>query len=92
MIQPILRIGAQARKCWWPFKYGKLTFSILYDQIINVPLSIYTFTVYIGSAIYAPSVPGVMEDFNCSEIVASLGLALYVLTCTKHLSPFLEIC
>ncbi|KAL5336907.1 MFS general substrate transporter [Aspergillus crustosus] len=42
-------------------------------------ICIYTFTVYIGGAIYAPSIPGVMEEFGCSEIVASLGLALYVL-------------
>jgi DHA1 family multidrug resistance protein-like MFS transporter len=40
-----------------------------------------TFTIYIGSAIYAPSMEGVMKEFGVSEIVASLGLALYVISC-----------
>lgn len=54
---------------------------ILTETCFDPKLSIYTFTVYLGSAIYAPSIGGVMEDFNCSELVASLGLALYVLSC-----------
>lgn len=41
--------------------------------------SYYTLAVYTGSAIYAPSEPGVMAAFGVSETVASLGLALYVL-------------
>lgn len=41
--------------------------------------SFYTLAVYMGSAIYAPSEPGVIEAFGVSETVASLGLALYVL-------------
>ncbi|PTB49953.1 hypothetical protein M431DRAFT_499963 [Trichoderma harzianum CBS 226.95] len=40
---------------------------------------IYTFTVYCGSSIYIPSEAQVMKEFNVSETVASLGLALYVL-------------
>ncbi|KAL2829524.1 major facilitator superfamily domain-containing protein [Aspergillus cavernicola] len=47
--------------------------------LVAFEICIYTFTVYIGGAIYAPSTAGVMEDFDCAEIVASLGLALYVL-------------
>ncbi|KAL5349954.1 hypothetical protein ACLOAV_004989 [Pseudogymnoascus australis] len=43
-------------------------------------ICLYTFTIYIGSAIYAPSIEGVMKDFGVSEIVASLGLALYVMS------------
>lgn len=39
----------------------------------------YTFAVYLGSAIYSPFIPGVMEDFGVSAVAASLGLALYVL-------------
>lgn len=35
--------------------------------------------MYTGSAIYAPSEPGVIAAFGVSETVASLGLALYVL-------------
>ena len=39
----------------------------------------YTLAVYMGSAIYAPSAPGVMEEFGVSTEAASLGLSLYVL-------------
>jgi len=42
-------------------------------------ICIYTFTIYFGSSIYVPSVGQVMEQFQVSETVASLGLALYVL-------------
>jgi DHA1 family multidrug resistance protein-like MFS transporter len=41
--------------------------------------SIYSFAVYVGSSIYSPTVPEVMEVFDVSSVVASLGLALYVL-------------
>ncbi|KAN0090075.1 MFS general substrate transporter [Hyaloscypha variabilis] len=50
---------------------GKRTF-------IAVQILLYTFAVYIGSSIYAPSIGGVMENFGVGETAASLGLALYV--------------
>lgn len=43
--------------------------------------SIYTFCVYLGSSIYAPSTAGVMEEFNVGYMAATLGLALYILGC-----------
>ncbi|KAJ3872764.1 major facilitator superfamily domain-containing protein [Lentinula edodes] len=42
-------------------------------------ISLMTFTMYIGSAIYTPSIPGIMEEFNVSLPHATLGLTLYVL-------------
>ncbi|KAJ4477482.1 major facilitator superfamily domain-containing protein [Lentinula aciculospora] len=42
-------------------------------------ISLMTFTMYIGSAIYTPSIPGIMEEFNVSLPYATLGLTLYVL-------------
>lgn len=54
----------------------------------------YTFAGYIGSSLYTASVGGVMEHFNVSEIVASLGLTLYVLAyglAPLILSPLSEI-
>ncbi|KAJ3843934.1 major facilitator superfamily domain-containing protein [Lentinula raphanica] len=42
-------------------------------------ISLMTFTMYIGSAIYTPSIPGIMEEFNVSLTHATLGLTLYVL-------------
>jgi DHA1 family multidrug resistance protein-like MFS transporter len=42
-------------------------------------ICIYTWVVYTGSSIYAPSEGGVMEDFGVSATAAALPLALYVL-------------
>ncbi|KAH9476585.1 Caffeine resistance protein 5 [Psilocybe cubensis] len=42
-------------------------------------VSLLTFSVYIGSAIYTPSIPGVIEKFNVSKTTATLGLSLYVI-------------
>ncbi|KAJ6485534.1 major facilitator superfamily domain-containing protein [Mycena sanguinolenta] len=42
-------------------------------------ISLLTFSVYIGSAIYTPSIPGLMQDFHVSLTKATLGLTLYVL-------------
>ncbi|KAK3067024.1 hypothetical protein LTR53_016339 [Teratosphaeriaceae sp. CCFEE 6253] len=39
----------------------------------------YTWVVYTGSSIYAPSEGGVMEQFSVSPVLASLPLSLYVL-------------
>lgn len=44
----------------------------------NEACSFYTLAVYMGSAIYSPSQPGVVAAFGVSNTVASLGLALYV--------------
>jgi MFS transporter, DHA1 family, multidrug resistance protein len=42
-------------------------------------ISFLTFSVYIGSAIYTPAIPGLMEEYNISLTKATLGLTLYVL-------------
>ncbi|KAJ7231720.1 putative caffeine resistance protein [Mycena haematopus] len=42
-------------------------------------ISLLTFSVYIGSAIYTPSIPGLMQEFQVSLTMATLGLSLYVL-------------
>lgn len=42
-------------------------------------LCFYTWVIYIGSAIYAASEGGVMEQFGVGHIAASLPLSLYVL-------------
>ena len=46
---------------------------------VTFQIDLYTFAVYMGSAIYTPSTFGVVEAFGVSLPVASLGLALYVL-------------
>jgi DHA1 family multidrug resistance protein-like MFS transporter len=48
-------------------------------HVLTTASSLLTFTVYYGSAAFAPAVPAVMEQFGCSAAVASLGLALYVI-------------
>lgn len=46
---------------------------------VTAVICCYTFAVYAGSSIYSPAEQGIMEAFNISLPVASLGLALYVL-------------
>jgi DHA1 family multidrug resistance protein-like MFS transporter len=36
-------------------------------------------SVYIGSAIYVPAIPGLMEEYDVSLTKATLGLTLYIL-------------
>ncbi|KAJ7070308.1 major facilitator superfamily domain-containing protein [Mycena belliarum] len=42
-------------------------------------ISLLTFSIYIGSAIYTSSIPGLMAEFNVSLTIGTLGLTLYVL-------------
>ena len=42
-------------------------------------ISLLTFSVYIGSAIYTPAIPGLMKAFGVSLTKGTLGLTLYVL-------------
>lgn len=53
----------------WPlWKKSFVTFSIC----------LLTFSVYIGSAIYTASIPGISERFEVSLVVSTLGLSLFV--------------
>ncbi|KAJ7138524.1 major facilitator superfamily domain-containing protein [Mycena crocata] len=57
-------------------------------------ISFLTFSIYIGSAIYTSSIPGLMADFNVSLTTATLGLTLYVLAYgigPMFLSPLQEL-
>ncbi|KIY72418.1 MFS general substrate transporter [Cylindrobasidium torrendii FP15055 ss-10] len=57
-------------------------------------ISFLTFSVYIGSAIYTPSIPGLMEDYNASLTYATLGLTLYVIgygVGPMFLTPFQDL-
>ncbi|KAL9042422.1 MAG: hypothetical protein Q9180_000613 [Flavoplaca navasiana] len=42
-------------------------------------LCLYTFAIYLASAIYTPSEPGVMIRFGVGSTAAALGLSMYVL-------------
>ena len=46
---------------------------------VLVQILFYTMAVYMGSAIYSPSIPGVMERFGVDIQLASMGLSMYVL-------------
>jgi DHA1 family multidrug resistance protein-like MFS transporter len=48
-------------------------------SVVLVQILIYTMSVYMGSAIYSPSIGGVMQRFGVSIGSASLGLSMYVL-------------
>lgn len=47
--------------------------------VVLAQILMYTMAVYMGSAIYSPSIPGVMARFGVSIGSASLGLSMYVL-------------
>jgi DHA1 family multidrug resistance protein-like MFS transporter len=54
------------------WSFGKRAFT-------TFTISVLTFSVYIGSAIYTPAIPGLMETFDISLAKATLGLTLYIL-------------
>jgi MFS transporter, DHA1 family, multidrug resistance protein len=54
---------------WSHFKRATVAFQI----------NVYTFTVYMASAIYVPAIEDVMQLWNVNHTTSSLGLALYVL-------------
>ncbi|KAL3418301.1 major facilitator superfamily transporter [Phlyctema vagabunda] len=47
--------------------------------LVSLIICIYTFAVYMGSAIYTSSTLGVMDEFGVTPLDASLPLSLYVL-------------
>ncbi|KAF2819109.1 MFS general substrate transporter [Ophiobolus disseminans] len=47
--------------------------------VVLTQILLYTMGVYMGSAIYSPSIPGVMVRFGVGIGAASLGLSMYVL-------------
>ncbi|PLB47573.1 MFS general substrate transporter [Aspergillus steynii IBT 23096] len=48
-------------------------------SVVTAVLWLYTFTVYCASAIYTPSVDGVMAEYAVDHTLSTLGLSLYVL-------------
>ncbi|CAN8102855.1 unnamed protein product [Discula destructiva] len=46
---------------------------------VTTIICLYTFVVYMSSAIYTTSEPGVREEFGVSKVQGALGLALFVL-------------
>ncbi len=47
--------------------------------MVTIVICLYTFVVYMSSAIYTTSEPGIMEEFGVDETHAALGLSLFVL-------------
>ncbi|KAE9398799.1 MFS general substrate transporter [Gymnopus androsaceus JB14] len=67
---------------WSPTKRAFVAFNI----------SLMTFTMYIGSAIYTPSIPGIISDFDVTLVHATLGLTLYDIGIgPMFLSPMQEL-
>jgi DHA1 family multidrug resistance protein-like MFS transporter len=57
---------------------------------VTFEICLLTTSVYIGSAIYTAGVHGVMTDFGVSEVVAVLGLTLFV--AGYGLGPMVWVC
>ncbi|KAE8341409.1 hypothetical protein BDV24DRAFT_174802 [Aspergillus arachidicola] len=47
--------------------------------LVTLLICLLTFSIYIGSAIYTPGIPGVAQQFGVSREVGILGLTLFVL-------------
>ncbi|GAA5914478.1 MFS transporter [Sporobolomyces salmoneus] len=47
-------------------------------NFVGLLIGLLTFSVYIASAIYTPSIPGLMEEFGASQVLATAGLTLFV--------------
>ncbi|GAA5873184.1 hypothetical protein JCM16303_006964 [Sporobolomyces ruberrimus] len=47
-------------------------------NFVGVLIGLLTFAIYVGSAIYTPSIPGLMEEFGASQVLATAGLTLFV--------------
>lgn len=47
--------------------------------VVLLQILMYTMFVYMGGAIYSPSIPGVMEQFGVEVGAASMGMSMYVL-------------
>ncbi|KAJ6580834.1 hypothetical protein B0H19DRAFT_1251120 [Mycena capillaripes] len=55
------------------------TWSFRKRAFVAFSICLLTFSVYVGSAIYTASIPGLMEEFHVSLIMPALELTLYVL-------------
>lgn len=47
-------------------------------SFVTANIMLLTFSIYAGSSIYTASIPGLMEAYNSSLVVATLGLSLFV--------------
>lgn len=45
---------------------------------VTFEICLLTFSVYIGSAIFTPGIPTVMEEFQIAQVPATLGLTIFV--------------
>ena len=57
---------------------------------VTFEICLLTTSVYIGSAIYTAGIQGVMSDFGVSQVVAVLGLTLFV--AGYGLGPMVWVC
>ncbi|KAK5080229.1 GTPase-activating protein [Lithohypha guttulata] len=53
--------------------------SLIKKSAVSSLIWLLTFSIYIGSAIYSPGIPGVSDEFGVSQVAATLGLTLFVL-------------
>ncbi|KAK4331729.1 Fluconazole resistance protein 1 [Rhodotorula toruloides] len=55
-----------------------LNWSLRKRVFVALIISLYTFGIYIGSAIYTSSIPGLMQEFGINQVGATSGLTLFV--------------
>ncbi|KAI0339259.1 MFS general substrate transporter [Trametopsis cervina] len=68
--------------------------SLAKRSFVTFDICLLTFSIYIGSAIYAPGIVDITEKFGISSVAASLGITMFVLGYgigPMFLSPLSEI-
>ncbi|RDW93400.1 MFS transporter [Aspergillus mulundensis] len=53
--------------------------SVAKKMLVSSEIWLLTFSIYIGSAIYTPGIPGAAAHFGISTVAATLGLTVFVL-------------
>lgn len=64
------------------------------NLLASLQINLLTFVIYLGSAIYSPGELGVEKKFHVSEVVATLGLTLFMVgygVCPMGFSPLSEL-
>jgi DHA1 family multidrug resistance protein-like MFS transporter len=63
----------------FPYSLSDRNWTFRKRAFVAFSISLLTFSIYIGSAIYTSSIPALMEEFHVSLTMATLGLTLYII-------------
>lgn len=53
--------------------------SFLQRIVVQLQVSLFTFSMYVGGPIYTPAIPTIEQEFNTSYVKSTLPLSVYIL-------------